>query len=162
MSAKHIAPTLSPLAAVIADRAAKRAVLATLECAGLTPEQIAEHERKAAARCASDEGEIHAALSFNNNNERLNVGRECNEIVRSAFPDNASKTGKTLPHAQTKAIIVASVAVMRAIEGLSPEDADLVRAIILCEARNLSLALSGARGKITELAPLAGALLTVK
>jgi NAD(P)H-dependent flavin oxidoreductase YrpB (nitropropane dioxygenase family) len=162
MSAKHTTPTLSPLAAVIADRAAKRAVLATLECAGLTSEQIAEHERKAAARAASDDGEINVALSFNSNGERLNVGRVCNEIVRSAFPDNTSKTGKTLPHAQTKAIIIASVAMMRAIEGLSPEDADLARTIIMCEARNLSLAIADAKGSITERAPLAGGLLAVR
>lgn len=162
MSAKPVKPVLSPLAAVIAERADARAILTDEERAGLTPAEITEYERKTAARAASDDGEISAALSFNDFGQRLNVGSVCDEIVRAAYPDSVSKAGKVTPHARTKAIMVASVAMMRATEGLSEEDADLVRTILLCEARNLALALSGARGKITELAPLAGALLTLK
>jgi hypothetical protein len=156
------APALSPLAAVIAERADKRAVLATLECAGLTADERTEYDRKTAARLASDEGEINAALSFDAYDERLNVGRVCDEIVRGAYPDSVSKAGKVTPHARTKAVMIASVALMRAVEGLSTEDADLLRTIVMCEARNLALALSDAKGAITERAPLAGALLTVK
>lgn len=162
MSAKSAAPTLSPLASVIADRADARAINAAAERASLTVGQLTEYERKSAARHDSDEGEINAALSFNAYDERLNVGRVCNDIIRSAYPDNVSKAGKVTPHARTKAVMIASVAIMRACEGLSQEDADLVRTILLCESRNLALALSDAKGAIDERAPLAGALLTVK
>ena len=162
MSAKTVVPTLSPLAATLADRADKRADLVAMERVSLTADQITEYERKAVARFASDEGEISAALSFDSNGERVNVGRVCDDIVRGAFPDSVSKTGKVTPHARAKAVMVASVAVMRAIEGLNPEDADLIRTIIMCEARNLGLALADAKGAITERAPLAGSLLSVK
>jgi hypothetical protein len=161
-SAKSTTPVLSPLAQIIEDRADDRAEMIAAECSVLTSEQITEYDRKARARLDSDTGEVNAACIIDTYGERLNVGRICDEIVRSAYPDSVSKSGKVTPHARTKAVMVASVAMMRALEGLSAEDAALVRTIILCEARNLALALNDAKGAITERAPLAGALLSVK